>query len=235
MPGRRFTAGESTLLRTESIIRKLTEQKFIDDTRYAAAYVREKATLSRWGSYKIRSGLRTKQISEETIAEAVAQLDAHDMSGKLEEQLRRKMRTVKAKNSYDLRTKLLRYGAGLGFDFSEVNDLVERLIQHTDSVGDDFLAETDSGHCFKKSHGNHHINTRKHRPGTHMLRTGRQKERRRRTSQESRENVHAWNPDTPGGNPHAASSCRSRTKLRLKLGRKMEFDVGNFSIARDSA
>lgn len=69
----------------ESIIRKLTEQKFIDDTRYAAAYVREKATLSRWGSYKIRSGLRTKQISEETIAEAVAQLDAHDMSGKLEE------------------------------------------------------------------------------------------------------------------------------------------------------
>lgn len=122
----------------ESIIRKLTEQKFIDDTRYAAAYVREKATLSRWGSYKIRSGLRTKQISEETIAEAVAQLDAHDMSGKLEEQLRRKMRTVKAKNSYDLRTKLLRYGAGLGFDFSEVNDLVERLVQHTDSVGDDF-------------------------------------------------------------------------------------------------
>ena len=100
--------------------------------------MREKATLSRWGSYKIRSGLRTKQISEETIAEAVAQLDAHDMSGKLEEQLRRKMRTVKAKNSYDLRTKLLRYGAGLGFDFSEVNDLVERLIQHTDSVGDDF-------------------------------------------------------------------------------------------------
>ncbi|MFQ8806609.1 MAG: regulatory protein RecX [Alistipes indistinctus] len=100
--------------------------------------MREKATLSRWGSYKIRSGLRTKQISEETIAEAVAQLDAHDMSGKLEEQLRRKMRTVKAKNSYDLRTKLLRYGAGLGFDFSEVSDLVERLVQHTDSVGDDF-------------------------------------------------------------------------------------------------
>ena len=50
------------------------------------------------------------------------------MSGKLEEQLRRKMRTVKAKNSYDLRTKLLRYGAGLGFDFSEVSDLVERLV-----------------------------------------------------------------------------------------------------------
>ena len=36
------------------------------------------------------------------------------------------------------------------------------------------------------------------------------------------------NPDTPGGNPHAASSCRSPTKPRLKLGRKMEFDVGKF-------
>ncbi|MFR4026527.1 MAG: RecX family transcriptional regulator [Alistipes indistinctus] len=51
-------AGESIPSAHESIIRKLTEQKFIDDTRYAAAYVREKATLSRWGSGKIRSGLR---------------------------------------------------------------------------------------------------------------------------------------------------------------------------------
>lgn len=60
-----------------------------------------------------------------------------------------------------------------------------------------------------------------------MLRTGRQKERRRRTSQESLENVH---PET--GHTRGILMPRHRavprTKPRLKLGRKMEFDVGKF-------
>ena len=61
-----------------------------------------------------------------------------------------------------------------------------------------------------------------------MLRTGRQKERRRRTSQESRENVH---PES--GHTRGESSCRVIVPFpgrppRLKLGRKMEFDVGKF-------
>ncbi len=117
----------------ETVIQKLVEQKFIDDTRYAAAYVREKANLSRWGSYKIRQGLRTKQISEEIITEALAQLDARDMSRKLEEQLHRKMRTIKAKSRYDLRAKLLRYGVGLGFSYGEVNESIEQLIEHSEN------------------------------------------------------------------------------------------------------
>lgn len=113
------------------ILDQLTAQKFIDDSRYAAAYVREKATLSRWGSYKIRAALRAKQIDEETVNEALAQLEEHDMMGKLEEQLRRKLRTVKAKNAYDLKNKLLRYGVGLGFDFSDVSDQIEQLIRES--------------------------------------------------------------------------------------------------------
>lgn len=115
----------------QTILDQLTAQKFIDDSRYAAAYVREKATLSRWGSYKIRAALRAKQIDEETVNEALAQLEEHDMAGKLEEQLRRKLRTVKAKNAYDLKNKLLRYGVGLGFDFSDVSDQIEQLIRES--------------------------------------------------------------------------------------------------------
>lgn len=115
----------------QTILDQLTAQKFIDDSRYAAAYVREKATLSRWGSYKIRAALRAKQIDEETVNEALAQLEEHDMAGKLEEQLRRKLRTIKAKNAYDLKNKLLRYGVGLGFDFSDVSDQIEQLIRES--------------------------------------------------------------------------------------------------------
>ena len=120
----------------QNIIDQLTSLKFIDDSRYATAYVREKASLSRWGEYKIRAGLRNKQIDEETINAALSQLKEHDMTGKLEEQLRRKMRTIKAKNTYDLKNKLLRYGVGLGFDFSDVNDLIDQITREN-GISDD--------------------------------------------------------------------------------------------------
>lgn len=115
--------------RQQAVLDALVKQRFIDESRFAAAYVREKARLNRWGIHKIRTGLRTKQIPEPVIAEALAQLEEMNMSGKLEEILKRKLRTTKAKNAYELRGKLLRYGTSQGFDYSEVADAVERLVE----------------------------------------------------------------------------------------------------------
>ncbi len=113
----------------QSVIDTLIEQRFIDERRFAEAYVREKARLNRWGIHKIRTGLRAKQIPEETIAEALQQLDQMDTNGTLESLLKRKLRTIRAKNAYELRGKLLRYGISQGFDYGEVSDWVDRLVE----------------------------------------------------------------------------------------------------------
>ena len=59
----------------ERIVERLVRERFIDDTRYAEAFVREKLRLSGWGAYKIRTALRRKQIAPETIDAALAQSD----------------------------------------------------------------------------------------------------------------------------------------------------------------
>ena len=103
------------------------------DTLKAEGYtemIREKTGLSRWGVYKIRAALRAKQIPEMLIEEALRQIDPQFMRGKLEEQLRRKMQAIRARNGYELRGKLLRYGVGLGFDFETVGGLVDRLVDN---------------------------------------------------------------------------------------------------------
>ena len=87
-------------------------------------------SLVRWGVYKIRAALRAKQIPEMLIEEALRQIDPQFMRGKLEEQLRRKMQAIRARNGYELRGKLLRYGVGLGFDFETVGGLVDRLVDN---------------------------------------------------------------------------------------------------------
>lgn len=111
------------------IIHTLVEHKFIDDQRYTEAYVREKVNLSRWGTYKIRAALRAKQIPDTTIDRALEQVDPIAWRDKLELQLRRKQQSIKARNTYELRGKLMRYGAALGFDFDTVHELVDRLVR----------------------------------------------------------------------------------------------------------
>ena len=113
----------------QPIIDRLVRERFIDEARYAEAYVREKLNLSRWGVRKIRAALKAKRIPEQTIDEALAQADPQKLGTKLEESLRRKMQGTRAVSDYQMRGKLLRYGAGLGFDYDEVSDAIDRLMR----------------------------------------------------------------------------------------------------------
>ena len=51
----------------EGVLAKLVRDRFIDDARYAGAFVREKLRLSGWGGYKIRTALQRKRIDRALI------------------------------------------------------------------------------------------------------------------------------------------------------------------------
>lgn len=113
----------------QKILQYLLRERFIDDSRYAAAFVREKINLSSWGRAKIVSALRAKSIATETISQALEQMSETDIEERLKRLLLRKMRTVKAKNSADLRNRLFRYAASQGYDFSVIRDVVESCVK----------------------------------------------------------------------------------------------------------
>ena len=121
----------------EKVLQRLVSERFIDDSRYAEAFVREKINLSGWGVYKITATLRQKGVDSSTIASALEQCSQVDMTNRLTTLLSRKLRTVKAKNSSDLRAKLLRYAAGQGYDFSTARSVVESLVKCDDDQCDD--------------------------------------------------------------------------------------------------
>ena len=115
--------------RRGEVLEKLVSARFIDDKRYASAYVREKSSLSGWGIYKIRAGLALKGISREIIDRVTEQITPEFAGEKLAELLTRKMRTTKAASAYELRGKLMRYGLSRGFGYEEVSDAVEKLVK----------------------------------------------------------------------------------------------------------
>ena len=117
----------------EGVLAKLVRDRFIDDARYAGAFVREKLRLSGWGEYKIRTALQRKRIDRALIDAALAEADRSGMDERLRRQLERKARTAKYTTQYELNTKLIRYGLSLGYDYETVVEAASGLVTDTET------------------------------------------------------------------------------------------------------
>lgn len=124
----------------EGVLQRLIKERFIDDERYAEAFVREKSRLSGWGEYKIRTALHRKGIARDIIEKALQQLSPEKNRERLTTRLTRKIKTVKYSSPYDLKNKLLRYGLSLGFTMDDVMQSIEQLMREREvEECDDFL------------------------------------------------------------------------------------------------
>ena len=125
----------------QGVLQRLIKDRFIDDSRYAEAFVREKSNLSAWGEYKIRATLRRKGIADEIINSALQQMPAEQNLERLTERLKRKIRTIKYDTTYQLKTKLIRHALSLGFTMDDVLKCVEDVMRDikTEEECDDFL------------------------------------------------------------------------------------------------
>ncbi len=122
----------------EKVLARLIRDRFIDDARYADAFVREKLRLSGWGEYKLRTALQRKGIARETIDAALRQIDRARMTDRLAEQLARKARNLRATTAHELKTKLIRYGLSLGYDYETVLDTVSQFVKETEPCDESY-------------------------------------------------------------------------------------------------
>ena len=124
---RRWGLGEED---ARKVLARLQIERFIDDARYAEAFVRDKLNLSGWGAYKIKMSLRAKGVSGDIIEEVVAPMLAEtDMAERLEEIMVRRMRTLKYNSPYDAKTKLIRFAASRGYDMEQAIECASKLIR----------------------------------------------------------------------------------------------------------
>lgn len=112
----------------QGVLARLVKERFIDDGRYAEAYVREKMKFSGWGVHKIRAALRAKSVSPDIIAAALDQLTPEGNTARLAEMIRKKAAKTSYKNAYDLKAKLVRFGMSRGFDLDDVIAATEEYL-----------------------------------------------------------------------------------------------------------
>lgn len=109
----------------ETVVESLKRDKYVDDSRYCAAYAREKASISGWGTVKIRYMLSHKGLSREDIDAGIAEIDENGASARLEKLLSAKFRALK--DDPQRKLKLLRFALGRGYGYDEVTDALERI------------------------------------------------------------------------------------------------------------
>ena len=107
------------------IIDYLLDNRFVNDERYAKAFVRGKVNQSGWGVNKIRFHLIQKGIDKDIIEEALGQTDEEAYRQRLIEILETKAKTVKAANDFEKKRKLATYAMQKGFEGSLVWEVLK--------------------------------------------------------------------------------------------------------------
>lgn len=114
-----ISAGDS-----DEIIKSLVSRKFVSDSRFAVAFVRDKYRFGKWGRRKIALALAQKHIGREQIYAAMDEIDQEEYSEILRSLMRVKAKTNKEGNSFEGRTKLFRSIASRGYETSLIASFI---------------------------------------------------------------------------------------------------------------
>ena len=112
---------------SELVIEQLIREKYVNDERFARAYVKDKFRFNHWGKQKIAHMLRAKNISTEILELAFEEIVEENYDDDLRKLLTDKEKSIKAKDKYDKRNKLMRFALGRGFESGKVYSIFKEM------------------------------------------------------------------------------------------------------------
>ncbi|MBR0165670.1 MAG: RecX family transcriptional regulator [Prevotella sp.] len=100
------------------IIARLVKERYIDEERYARAFVKDKIRYNKWGRRKVQQALWMKRIDDETQQRILDEIDDKEYLDVLRPLLKQKRKSVKADSDYEQNQKLVRFALGRGYTFN---------------------------------------------------------------------------------------------------------------------
>lgn len=118
----------------DRVISDLVDQKYIDDTRYAHAFVRDKYRFQHWGRRRIIIELRRRRISADVIREALEEIIEDDYIRYATETVRTRLRSLGDNaGEFEGRQKLFRYAVSRGYEPEIVIAIIRTVISSEDT------------------------------------------------------------------------------------------------------
>jgi regulatory protein len=112
---------------SEQIIWKLIEANFLNEERFAMAYVRGKFRIKKWGKRRLVSELKKRQISKYIINKALNQISEDDYKVTFETLAERKATSILGSSKLKKKKKLADYLLYRGWESHLVYEKVNQL------------------------------------------------------------------------------------------------------------
>ena len=101
----------------DRIVARLIKERYVDDERYARAFVKDKIRYNKWGRRKVQQGLWLKHIDADIQERVLSEVDDSEYLSVLRPLLKQKAKGIRAENDYERNQKLVRFALGRGFTF----------------------------------------------------------------------------------------------------------------------
>lgn len=107
------------------VIERLIKEHYIDEERYARAFVKDKIRYNKWGRRKVQQALWQKRISDDVQRLVLDEIDEKEYLDVLRPLLKQKRKSIKAESDYEMNQKLVRFALSRGFDFSIIRQCLD--------------------------------------------------------------------------------------------------------------
>ena len=111
------------------VMARLVSERYVDDERYARAFVKDKVRYNKWGRRKVEQALWQKRIDDDIRQRVLNEVDDEEYLNVLRPLLHQKRKTVKAASDYERNQKLMRFALNRGFTF----DIIRQCLNIVDS------------------------------------------------------------------------------------------------------
>jgi regulatory protein len=115
------------------VMQRLVKERYVDDERYAQAFVKDKIRYNKWGRRKVDQALWQKHIDEDIRKRVLDEVDDDEYLKVLRPLLKQKRKSTKANSDYEVNQKLMRFALGRGFTF----DIIRQCIDVEEEPEDD--------------------------------------------------------------------------------------------------
>lgn len=115
----------ATDLQKEKIIARLIAEKYIDESRFAASFVRGKFNVNKWGRLKIKSELNLKGIDRKQVEIALQEINEQDYLSTLKKLIEKKTKELKGEAPAKAKAKLMRFAYSKGYEPAIISKMLK--------------------------------------------------------------------------------------------------------------
>lgn len=123
----KLQAYKLTSIERQEVVTRLIADNFLNEERFAIAFVRDKFNLQKWGKERIKRELKQRRISAYLMRKALGEIDAEEYVQVFEDLVQKKLELLESESTLKKKKKLMDYLIRKGYEYDRIYNILNRV------------------------------------------------------------------------------------------------------------